>query len=570
MKKLYATLTAILAMATVQAQVVFSVEAPSALQGNYAFTYPAQGSGWGCPDLLIPANAVLDTAVFAFDDTAADSLACDTVVNVAQVTGKIAVVYRGSCNFSLKALMCQNAGAVAVVIINNIPGPPVGMGAGTYGADVTIPVAMISDADGALLRPEIEAGNVVIFLGNKQGLYDEDLGFYKPDIQMAKSTGRPKLVSNDGTEFSVRPACWVHNYGNNDQTGVSVTATISQNGTALYTETATAVDIISGDSSFFTMPEFTPGSWDGYYTLDYQINMGATDEYPGDNAFSSAFVVDSVLAYGVVDEVTGLPTPGPHYRPSTSTTSFTSCLSFMDANASRMAAMGLYTSAVAATGGTLEGEYLETTAYQWDDVFTGISDANFGFNSLTPVGSGEYTYNADLPNERIYIPFFDPVMLQDNTRYLFCVTTYSTTVYLGYDDTYDYDENITYDDQPVSPISNDGTWYGLGFGTDVTSAVGVLMGNFDVSVNETAAMQTVNAYPNPATDRVWLDVAGMSGTGTLIVRDAMGREVSAQRLQLGTDRKVDMSVGDLSNGAYLFELRDAAGKVRSFRVVVAR
>jgi hypothetical protein len=170
----------------------------------------------------------------------------------------------------------------------------------------------------------------------------------------------------------------------------------------------------------------------------------------------------------------------------------------------------------------------------------------------------------------IYIPFFQPVMLQDDVRYLFCVSTFSADVFLGYDDVLDYDENITLDDQPICPISNDGTWFALGFGTDVTSAIGVLMGNFDVGVDENAANQVVNAYPNPATDRVWLDVTGLTGTGDLVIRTALGQYVSAHRMNLGAERTVGMDLQELANGAYLFELRDAAGKVRSFRVVVAR
>jgi len=570
MKHLYISLVAALALGSAQAQVVFSVEAPAALEGNYTFTYADPGGGWGSPDLLIPANAVLDTAVFALDDTSADSLACDTIVNISEVTGKIAFVYRGTCNFSLKALMAQNAGAVACVVINNAPGAPIAMGAGTYGADVTIPVAMISQEDGALLAAEIQAGNVVVFIGNKQGLYDDDLGFYKKDVRMAKSTGRPKLVSNDGTEFSVEPGCWVTNFGNNDQTGVTVTATVGQGGTALYTETATAADIVSGDSAFFTFPAFTPSSWDGFYDMNYTINMSVADEYDGDNTFDASFLVDSLLAYGVVADSTNLPVSGPHYRPSTSTASFSSCIHFQDPNASRMAAMGISISATAATGGTMEGEFLETNAYTWEDPFTGLSDPDLLFDNVNVAGTGEYAYDTDQSGVRVYIPFLEPVMLEDDMRYLFCVTTYSATVYLGYDDTYDYDENITFDDQPICPINNDGTWFALGFGTDVTSAIGVVMGNFDVSVDENASNQVISAYPNPATDRVWLDIAGMTGAGDLIIRDAMGRQVGAQRMQLGSDRQIDLNVSELTNGAYLFELRDAAGKVRSFRVVVAR
>jgi hypothetical protein len=569
MKQLYFGFLASLAFTSANAQIVVSVEAPAALEGNYSFTWAAPDQGWGTADLVDPLNSVLDTAVFAFDDTAADSLACDTIVNISEVVGKIAVVYRGSCNFSLKALNAQDAGAVAVIIINNIPGPPVAMGAGSFAAQVTIPVVMITDADGALLRPEIEAGNVVVFIGNKAGLYDNDLGFFKEDMRTARATAQPKLVATNGTEFAVQPGCWVHNYGNNDQTGVTVTVTAEQGGTNLYTQTSPATNILSGDSAFFTLPDLTQTAWGGFYSMNYTVSSSVADEYPGDNSYDFSFLIDSLLAYGTINDSAELSLASAHYRPSTGT-NFTTCVHFKDPNASRIAAMGLYTSGSGGANATMEGEFLETNVYQWDDAFTGLSDAAILFDNLNVIGSGEYVYDADLDGVNIYIPFFQPVMLQDDVRYLFCVSTFSADVFLGYDDVLDYDENITLDDQPICPISNDGTWFALGFGTDVTSAIGVLMGNFDVGVDENAANQVVNAYPNPATDRVWLDVTGLTGTGDLVIRTALGQYVSAHRMNLGAERMVGMDLQELANGAYLFELRDAAGKVRCFRVVVAR
>jgi hypothetical protein len=57
---------------------------------------------------------------FATDATAADSLACNAVTS--DVNGKIAVLYRGDCQFGVKAKNAQDAGAIAVIIINNVPG----------------------------------------------------------------------------------------------------------------------------------------------------------------------------------------------------------------------------------------------------------------------------------------------------------------------------------------------------------------------------------------------------------------------------------------------------------------
>jgi len=72
-------------------------------------------------------------------------------LNAAQVAGKIALVKRGGCEFGLKGLVAQQNGAVGVIIYNNAPGTA-GMGPGTNGSAVTIPVmGLLSDADGAAI-----------------------------------------------------------------------------------------------------------------------------------------------------------------------------------------------------------------------------------------------------------------------------------------------------------------------------------------------------------------------------------------------------------------------------------
>ncbi|HEU4349669.1 MAG TPA: S8 family serine peptidase, partial [Actinoplanes sp.] len=55
------------------------------------------------------------------------SLAC-SALPAGSLTGKIAVVSRGACSFSLKILNAQNAGAVATLVVNNVAGDPNSMG----------------------------------------------------------------------------------------------------------------------------------------------------------------------------------------------------------------------------------------------------------------------------------------------------------------------------------------------------------------------------------------------------------------------------------------------------------
>ncbi|HET8640641.1 MAG TPA: S8 family serine peptidase [Pseudonocardiaceae bacterium] len=51
-----------------------------------------------------------------------------TALPAGSLTGKIAVVSRGACSFSLKIRNAQNAGAVATIVVNNVPGDPTAMG----------------------------------------------------------------------------------------------------------------------------------------------------------------------------------------------------------------------------------------------------------------------------------------------------------------------------------------------------------------------------------------------------------------------------------------------------------
>jgi uncharacterized repeat protein (TIGR01451 family) len=82
------------------------------------------------------------------------------------MTGKIAILRRGVCEFGLKTLNAQNQGAIAV-IIENTADSVVSMAAGTVGAQVTIPVIMIKSSLGQALRAAYNAGEtVVVSMGN--------------------------------------------------------------------------------------------------------------------------------------------------------------------------------------------------------------------------------------------------------------------------------------------------------------------------------------------------------------------------------------------------------------------
>lgn len=87
--------------------------------------------------------------------------ACET--SRGSLAGKVALVDRGTCNFTTKVMNAQKAGAVAVIIVNNVDG-----GASSPGGTerrVKIPSAMVSKVDGSALK-SLAAGSAVDLLKN--------------------------------------------------------------------------------------------------------------------------------------------------------------------------------------------------------------------------------------------------------------------------------------------------------------------------------------------------------------------------------------------------------------------
>jgi minor extracellular serine protease Vpr len=86
-------------------------------------------------------------------------LACADLTNPDEVAGKIAFVQRGVCPFTVKHQVVQDAGAVGIVVFNNVPGDPFVMGGDPTG--IHIPGLMISLSDGQTLMAAIDDGETV-------------------------------------------------------------------------------------------------------------------------------------------------------------------------------------------------------------------------------------------------------------------------------------------------------------------------------------------------------------------------------------------------------------------------
>lgn len=98
-------------------------------------------------------------------DGPSTSDACSPLTNPEAVAGKIALIDRGTCTFVVKVKNAQNAGAVAVLMVNNVEPGTIGM-AGTD-ATITIPTVSISLADGNQIKLQLAQSAVSLRMARK-------------------------------------------------------------------------------------------------------------------------------------------------------------------------------------------------------------------------------------------------------------------------------------------------------------------------------------------------------------------------------------------------------------------
>jgi subtilisin family serine protease len=81
--------------------------------------------------------------------TTSPSNGCTTIST--SLATKIALIVRGVCTFSTKIRNAQSAGAIGVIMVNNVVGDPIAMGQDGTPSQPTIPAVMVSNVNGAAM-----------------------------------------------------------------------------------------------------------------------------------------------------------------------------------------------------------------------------------------------------------------------------------------------------------------------------------------------------------------------------------------------------------------------------------
>ncbi|PKM00334.1 MAG: serine protease, partial [Gammaproteobacteria bacterium HGW-Gammaproteobacteria-7] len=122
-------------------QVALQVTAPAGIAGGKTVQLASFGP-------IANAGNMIGTVVAG--DDGVNTQGCNPLINGQEIAGNIALIDRGTCAFTIKVANAQAAGAVGVIIANNVSAGLPGMG----GADptITIPSVGVSQADGAAIR----------------------------------------------------------------------------------------------------------------------------------------------------------------------------------------------------------------------------------------------------------------------------------------------------------------------------------------------------------------------------------------------------------------------------------
>ena len=602
MKKILLTLTLTVSGFMALSQAVVSGISPAAIQGNYDYAnqahigWPSYTAGqaadenWGLTlDFNVAGTYVQGELELVYDGTPGinpqgiDSMyeGCGTLLNT-DLTGKIAIVYRNTCDFASKAFKAQQLGAIGLIIINREDATNMIMTAAATGdgPNVTIPVCMITKTDGANIIATMQSEPVTMFIGNKIGVYTNDLGAIKGEYLISPFATHNSFLMN-GFDLGIQ----VYNYGSAVQTGATVNATIVGPGSVeVYNETVNlpsmnstdTVSVFNGNTEEF--PPFDLGGIGNYpigdYTLTYTVSPSSADDADYDNVFSSQFSVSDDRLSTARDNG---GEPVVNSFPSNTDSEYQSCMYFEDPNASLVALKGVYFAASTDTAlYELEGAEIFINVYEWNDTWIDINDPaitanNDFFTSLNLIAAETYYPASDNENKLVqYVQLSNQISLQDGQRYLVCNQTYDPNISFGYDNGLDYGGNLGIIAMPVAPIqvqqgTDPITWFIAGW--NGSPGNGLMLDLFDANLLAVNNESIINgkAFPNPTNDNVTIALEA-NGNGNLTVTDVAGKIALSQTISL-VNGKTNINMSNLDAGVYIFNITLENGKSSQFNVV---
>lgn len=467
---------------------IFSVRNPAIQRGTRLAGLAFANAGWGFLYDTIAVEAPLVLGRSAIND----SLGCDTLVNAAAVNGKIAVLYRGACGFSLKAFAAVRAGAVGLLVINNTPGT-INMGSGPEGLGIDIPVMLISNSDGEQLRPFIDNGEAVVLMGNKNGQFSFDLALLRGESVGPDASSITANMAAQLGQYVTPMGAYVLNAGMQTTSQYYLQVTVlkevaGQNPQQVYNQfQQMAPNTQPGQLGYLSVPAIdwgAPNFGPGNYTIRYMAMpwSGLTDGFLDDNVIERSFsITDSLYAKTRLNANGNLFLDGSGTRlGGVGSWAGANWFEFQGTTNQKVSALRFaFTTNV---GQSLVGESIEPQIWEWMDL---NNDSLVTTNELMQIGSGSYIYATNAANVQVEAAVQNAitgqpgVTLQPGRKYLFAIQYWGTNlgVFLATDPGVGYIGTNRQTGKRVSAVFNGTDWFSDGFGPQTVFAISAVIGN---------------------------------------------------------------------------------------------
>lgn len=562
MKKLFTLVLSIAVMQFADAQInidsPFPVDvevlSPASIAGVY--DYGTQ-SGWG-PTL---SETVTGQMAWAFTET--DSLACGDVLT--DLTGKIALIRRGTCNFTVKVWNAQQAGAAGVVICNHYTTATDGattvynMSADpTFDSTITTPAVFLSRASCETIVPVVDSGTPVEMSFTIKS-------FYAGVASYSYHTPLSQAIPID--LMSV-------NYVNASPDPLTVTAQAEITSPSGAVETLTGFEDIAGlsDSTISMVGSYTPTE-PGEYTVVFSNDQN-------DEVIETKFVMTDytwALDNGTLDGSAG-PSDASFVDPYNLTYNIGSLvIAGPDGAVVTHASFGL-TNPASLISGDPTLDVVNVVLYDADADDNGQIDfatSGASFDDLTPIAIGAHSITSATPaNELILVELEsltgDVVELEPGGAYYIVLLYDGSGPALNVAPRFMASSNVEYANFPTQPLFLDILYSGW---SDRTVACRLHLDGFVVGTEDIKPLDAfkVKVMPNPASDYLNLgfeldQVAKEVQVGIL---DINGKMIGQQRLENVLNETFRFDVHDLPNGTYVLSILTPEG-YRAERFVIAR
>jgi len=539
----------------------FVVNSPASIAGKY--DYGTQTEDWG----PILDQTITGDVVWAYSAT--DSLCCTPIVT--DLTGKMALIRRGACTFSLKTYHAQLAGAAGVIICNHYTGATddanslLGMAAGDSAALVTIPAVFASRATCEAITSALDndvpvnASFEVRAFGNGVAAYS----YHTPQTGLLPLTDMAvRFINLNQDTLPALTLSYEITDPNGQVTSVSEVVTDIPGQSVLdWIFDTPYIPVDEGEYNVeFTNSENSEVLTSKFVVTDYtyaqdnnqvQVNTDAGWIAPGDQSF-----IDGGFRYDF----------GNFYRTGADAQTAT-YMSFSLANPDSL------------FSGDPEADAFQLILYDADPDGNGtVPGGATTYDELNESGSGaafvgiaSYSLTGtEQPYDMITVEFEDPIPLDANKIYLMMVQYDGIASGLGKAPWYAYGGQGEVAGGLGSAVYTD-RFYTGGWSGGYKGVIRLHTDGFNtVGTEEPLDKSKISIAPNPVSDvvRLNLELENPAEQVTVNIIDFNGRLVSSQELNNVHKGTYSFDVTNLATGVYFMAVNTPEGyRSKKFQVV---